>query len=54
MKFYPPGTPLAGQNERSSPVVMQYVGGDTKVVFPKEVATAPPVLPLPKTHAFGQ
>ncbi len=54
VKFFPPGHPMRGQNERAFPVVMQYVGGDTKVVFPKEVATAPPVLPLPKTHAFGQ
>ena len=25
VKFYPPGHPLAGQNERAFPVVMQYV-----------------------------
>ena len=26
VKFFPPGTQMAGQNERSSPVVMQYIG----------------------------
>src|SRR3954471_11268583 len=32
VKFFAPGTAMAGQNERSSPVVMQYIGGDTKIV----------------------
>ncbi len=27
VKFFPPGTELSGQNERSTPVVMQYVKG---------------------------
>lgn len=53
VKFYPPGHQMRGQNERAFPVVMQYVGGETKVVFPKEVATAPPAMPLPKGHAFA-
>jgi len=53
VKFFPPGHPMRGQNERAFPVVMQYVGGDTKVVFPKEVATAPPAMPLPKGHTFA-
>ena len=29
VKFFPPGTEMAGQNERSSPVVMQYIGRTT-------------------------
>ncbi len=53
-KFFPPGSELAGQNERAFPVVMQYVDGNTKVVFPKEVAVQEPVLPLPKGHAYAQ
>lgn len=53
VKFFPPGHPMRGQNERAFPVVMQYVGGQTKVVFPKEVATQAPILPLPKGHAFA-
>src|SRR3546814_4943969 len=31
VKFNPPGHEMAGQNERSSPVVMQYVDGQTKI-----------------------
>jgi branched-chain amino acid transport system substrate-binding protein len=54
VKFFPPGHVMRGQNERAFPVVMQYVGKDTKVVFPKAVATAPPVLPLPKGHAYAR
>ena len=30
VKFFPPGTKMSGQNERSSPVVMQYINGKTK------------------------
>ena len=54
VKFFPPGHELAGQNERAYPVVMQYVGNETKVVYPKSSATAEPVLPLPAGHAYGQ
>jgi branched-chain amino acid transport system substrate-binding protein len=54
VKFFPPGHEMRGQNERAFPVVMQYVGGETKVVFPKEVATTAPVMPLPKGHAYAQ
>jgi branched-chain amino acid transport system substrate-binding protein len=54
VKFYPPGTPMAGQNGRSSPVVMQYVNGVTKIAWPKSIRTADPVLPLPKGHAYAR
>jgi branched-chain amino acid transport system substrate-binding protein len=54
VKFFPPGHEMRGQNERAFPVVMQYVGGETKVVFPKEVATQAPIMPLPKGHAYAQ
>ena len=53
VKFFPPGTPMAGQNERSIAVVMQYVDGKTNVVWPKELRTADPVLPLPAGHAYA-
>ena len=53
VKFYPPGHELAGQNSRAYPVVMQFVGNDTKVVWPKEVSTAEPVMPLPREHAYA-
>jgi len=54
VKFNPPGHKMAGQNERSSPVVMMYVGGQTKVVWPAAIKTADPVMPLPKGHAYAR
>ena len=45
VKFYPPGHPLAGQNE---PVITQYVNGKGRIVWPMEMQTANPVLPFPK------
>ena len=53
VKFFPQGTPMAGQNERSSPVVMQYMDGQTKIVWPTAIKTADPVLPLPKSSAYA-
>lgn len=53
VKFAPPGHVMAGQNLRSSPVVMQYVGGKTKIVFPTAIRTMDPVLPLPSSSAYA-
>ncbi len=53
VKFFGPGTPMSGQNERSSPVVMQYVKGETKIVWPTPLRTIDPVLPLPKGHTYS-
>lgn len=53
VKFYPPGHSMAGQNIRSAPVVMQYVDGETKVVWPKSLQTAEPVMPLPATSPYA-
>jgi branched-chain amino acid transport system substrate-binding protein len=44
---------LAGQNERSSPVVMQYIDGETKIAWPTPIQTTDPVLPLPAGHAYA-
>ena len=54
VKFNPPGHQMAGQNARSSPVVMQFVKGQTKVVWPAAIKTADPVLPLPPGHAYAR
>jgi branched-chain amino acid transport system substrate-binding protein len=54
VKFFPPGSPMSGQNERSSPVVMQYVDGQTKIAWPASIKTIDPVLPLPKGHAYAR
>jgi branched-chain amino acid transport system substrate-binding protein len=53
VKFFPPGHAMAGQNERSSPVVMQYVNGRTYVAWPKAIRTTDPMLPFPKGHPYG-
>ena len=53
VKFFPPGTSMAGQNERASPVVMQYNGNDTFVVWPQAIRTKEPILPLPKGHGYA-
>src|ERR1041384_4858126 len=52
VKFFPPGHLLSGQNERSSPVVMQYINGETKIAWPSSIKTVDAVLPLPKGHAY--
>ena len=54
VKFFQPGTEMSGQNERSSPVVMQFVKGETKVAWPASIKTVDAVLPLPKGHAYAR
>jgi branched-chain amino acid transport system substrate-binding protein len=53
VKFAAPGSPMSGQNERSTPAVMQYIGQETAVVWPSAIKTKDPVLPLPKGHAYA-
>jgi branched-chain amino acid transport system substrate-binding protein len=53
VKFFPPGTQLSGQNERSTPVVMQYVKGQIKVVWPTAIQNMPPVMPLPAASPYA-
>ena len=52
VKFFKDG-PMAGQNERSFVVVMQYVNGRARIAWPKAVQTTDPVLPFPKGHVFA-
>lgn len=52
VKFMPPGSRMSGQNERSSPVVMQYIGDKTQIVWPAAIKTAEPVIPLPEGNAY--
>ena len=37
----------------STPVVMQYSGQDTYIVWPAAIKTKDPVLPLPKGHGYA-
>jgi len=53
VKFYPPDTPMSGQNERSTPVVMQNAGEHISVVWPTNIRTQEPVFPLPKSSVYA-
>src|SRR5689334_18361681 len=53
VKFYPPGTEMSGQNERSTPVVMQNAGAHIAVVWPTAIQNQPAVLPLPKSSVYA-
>jgi len=54
VKFYRPGTQLAGQNERSTPVVMQNAGEHISVVWPSNIKTQEAVLPLPASSVYAK
>ncbi len=53
VKFYKPDTEMSGQNERSSPVVMQNAGEHISVVWPTAIQSQAPVLPLPKSNVYA-
>ncbi|MDD1534914.1 MULTISPECIES: ABC transporter substrate-binding protein [unclassified Bradyrhizobium] len=53
VKFHGEGSPMAGQNERSFPVVIQYVDDKSYVVWPKSQAQREAVLPLPKGTTYS-
>src|SRR5499427_7812809 len=53
VKFYKPGTPMSGQNERATPVVMQNAGEHISVVWPTSIRTQDPVFPLPKASVYA-
>jgi len=44
---------MSGQNERSTPVVHQYINNDTFVVWPNAIKSKDAVLPLPKGHSYA-
>jgi ABC-type branched-subunit amino acid transport system substrate-binding protein len=53
VKFFAEGTPMSGQNERSFPVVIQYVDDKSYVVWPKSQAQREAVLPLPAGTTYS-
>ena len=53
VKFDGEGQPMAGQNERAFPVVIQYIDDKSYVVWPKSQAQREAVLPLPKGTTFS-
>ena len=52
-KFAGDGSPIAGQNERAFPVIVQYVNDKSVVVWPKSLQIKEPVLPLPADSPFA-
>lgn len=53
VKFATDGSPIAGQNERSFPVIIQYVDDKSYVVWPPSQQQREAVLPLPATSGFS-
>jgi ABC-type branched-subunit amino acid transport system substrate-binding protein len=53
VKFYGEGERFAGQNERSFPVILQYIDDKSYVVWPKSQMQRETVLPLPKGTTFS-
>lgn len=53
IKFEPPGQPMAGQNERAYPVIVQYVDDQSYVVWPKAQQQREPVLKLPASSPYA-
>lgn len=53
VKFFGEGTAMAGQNERSFPVVVQYIDDKSYVVWPKSQAQRDAVLPLPAGTTYS-
>ncbi len=53
VKFWPEGTQMAGQNQRSFPVVLQYIDDKSYVVWPKSQAQREAVLPLPAGMTYS-
>jgi ABC-type branched-subunit amino acid transport system substrate-binding protein len=53
IKFEPPGSAMAGQNERAYPVVVQYIDDQSYVVWPKAQQQREPVLKLPASSPYA-
>ena len=53
VKFQGEGAPMAGQNDRAFPVIVQYVDDKAEIVWPKALAVREPVLLLPSTSSYA-
>jgi ABC-type branched-subunit amino acid transport system substrate-binding protein len=53
VKFAGEGAPMAGQNERAFPVIVQYVDDKAQIVWPKSLQIREPVLPLPSSSPYA-
>ena len=53
VKFAGEGSPMAGQNERAFPVIVQYIDDQANIVWPKSLQRREPVLPLPSSSPYA-
>jgi branched-chain amino acid transport system substrate-binding protein len=53
VKFEGEGAPASGQNDRASPVILQYIDDKPNIVWPKSLQLREPVLPLPASSPFA-
>ena len=53
VKFDGEDAPMAGQNDRAFPVIIQYIDDKAVVVWPKSQAQREPVLPLPAGMTYS-
>jgi branched-chain amino acid transport system substrate-binding protein len=53
VKFEGDGQPMAGQNDRAFPVIIQYIDDKSYVVWPKSLQLREPVLPLPASSPYA-
>jgi ABC-type branched-subunit amino acid transport system substrate-binding protein len=54
VKFETPGMPMAGQNERAYPVIVQYIDDESYVVWPRAQQQREPLLKLPASSPYAQ
>ncbi len=54
VKFNPPEHAMAGQNDLASPVVVQYIDNKAHIVWPRELQSLDPVLPLPSSSPYAK
>jgi len=53
VKFAGEGSPMAGQNERAFPVIVQYIDDQANIVWPKNLQRREPVLPMPSSSPYA-
>jgi ABC-type branched-subunit amino acid transport system substrate-binding protein len=53
VKFAGEGSPMAGQNERAFPIIVQYIDDQANIVWPKSLQRRDPVLPLPSSSPYA-
>ncbi len=53
VKYAGEGSPIAGQNERAAPVIVQYVDDKAQVVWPKSQAQRDAVMPFPAGTVYS-